>query len=159
MPINGFAHQSVMFSILGEEAMYLDIAETFRKRITALAGEGEKEDRFRKLMSAAEVQFRLNGQTEESDFMLTVPDSYTPEDIQLMADVILKALKDFGGPAVTVDKTEQQYRIIISNSHEPEIIGLRKTKGMSSMEVFKPIINGWAAPGRANPSLSRFYDD
>ncbi|MGI6009055.1 MAG: hypothetical protein ACOX8X_02885 [Methanomethylophilus sp.] len=148
-----------MFKILGEETLYISIADTFSKRLLALTGEGEKEDRFRELFSKTEVRYQLNGQTEESDFLLRVPDDYKPEDIQLMADVILDTLKKFNAPAVVVDDTEQQYRIVISNSHEPEIIGLKKDKNMSSYEVFKPIFEGWDAPGRANPSMSRYYSD
>ena len=43
---------------------------------------------------------------------------------------------------------------IISNNKEPEIIGLRKTPGMTSVEVFKPIFRDWVAPGKSNPYFS-----
>lgn len=148
-----------MWSILGEESDYLDIPYKFRDNLMKLVPEGEKGKRFAELMGKTEVEYMLNGQTEESCFMFRVPDEYTPDDIQLMADVIIESLKRFDGPAIVVDKTEQKYKILVSNNKEPQIIGLHKTPGMSSMEVFKPIIEGWASPGRANPSLSRFYRD
>ncbi len=148
-----------MWNILGGEALYLDIPEVFKKNLLAHVADDEKGKKFREFMDKTETEFLLNGQTEENCFILGVPDELTPEDIQLMADVILDTLKSFEGPAVTVDGTEQKYKIVISNNREPEIVGLRKTPGMSSMEVFKPIIYGWDAPGRANPSMSRFYSE
>lgn len=146
-----------MWNILGEDALYLDIPYKFQKNLLALVGEGERGDKFKEFMKETEVEFMLNGQTEENCFILKVPDDLGPDDIQLMADVVLESLKSFGGPAVTVDEVEQNYKVIISNNKEPELVGLRKTPGMSSLEIFKPIIYGWDAPGKANPSLSRYY--
>lgn len=73
----------------------------------------------------------LNGTTEESCFLITVPDEYTPEEIQTMADVIIRSIERFGQPPVTVDSSEQDYRIIINNAREPEIIGIAKDGGVS----------------------------
>ena len=148
-----------MWNILGEDALYLDIPYKFQKNLLALVKDDEKGQKFKEFMKKTEVEFMLNGQTEESCFILRVPDDLKPEDIQLMADVVLDSLKAFDKPAIMADETEQKYKIVISNNREPEIIGLHKTPGMSSMEVFKPIIYGWDAPGRANPSMSRFYSE
>ena len=75
---------------------------------------------FKEFMKKTEVEFMLNGQTEESCFILRVPDDLKPEDIQLMADVVLDSLKAFDKPAIMVDETEQKYKIVISNNREPE---------------------------------------
>ena len=142
-----------MFQIFGTECLYIDIADTFNKRLLALSSSDEKGAEFGDLFSKADTTYLLNGETEESCFIIRVPDEYTPEQIQMMADVIIRTITAFNAPPVTVDDVEQKYRINITNYHEPEIIGLRKTPGMSSMEVFKPIINSWAAPGRYNPNF------
>ncbi len=142
-----------MFKIFGTECLYIDIADTFSKKLLALSESDEKAKEFADLFSKADVTYLLNGTTEESCFIVRVPDEYTPEQIQLMADVVIRTITAYNAAPVVVDDTEQQYRINISNMHEPEIIGLRKTPGMSSFEVFKPIINGWAAPGRMNPNF------
>ena len=142
-----------MFKIFGTECLYIDIADTFSKQLLALSASDEKASEFADLFPKAEVQYLLNGETEESCFIIRVPDEYTPEQIQTMADVVMRTITAFNACPVTVDDVEQRYRINITNYHEPEIIGLRKTPGMSSMEVFKPIINSWAAPGRYNTSF------
>ena len=60
-----------------------------------------------------------------------------------MADVIMRAIEKFGQAPVTVDGREQNYRIIINNAKEPEIIGIAKDKDASSFSVFAPIIQNW----------------
>jgi len=142
-----------MWNILGEDALYVDLPYKFEKRIVELAKDDEKGKKFKDVMKKAEVEYILNGDTEESCFMIKVPDELKPEDIQMMADVILDALTSFGKPAILVDETEQKYKVVISNDEEPELLGIHKTPGMSSMEVFKPIIEGWDAPGKLNPKF------
>jgi len=140
-----------MFKILGKECLYIDIADTFDSQILALSAFDEKAEEFKGLYEKAENKYFLNGPTEESCFLITVPDEYTPEQIQTMADVIMRSIVRFGQAPVVVDKTEQKYRINIGNMHEPELIGLKKSANMSSMEIYKPIFASWAAEGRYNP--------
>ncbi|MDR1954578.1 MAG: hypothetical protein LBP82_01330 [Candidatus Methanoplasma sp.] len=144
-----------MWKILGIETIYIDIPNTVKSRLIELAGDGEKEVRFRDLLEMSKVMFLLNGETEESSFFITVPDDLCPEDIQLMADVILDIAKTAEFPFVEVKGTEQRYQVIITNNKEPELIGLNKTPGMSSVELFKPIIKAWDSRGRPNSS---FFD-
>lgn len=143
-----------MWEILGARTIYIDIPDTVKKRLAELAGEDDRAVRFRGLMERAEVMFLINGETEENTFFITVPDDLTPEDIQTMADVILDIAKTAEFPFVAVKNAEQRYRVIITNSKEPELIGLNKTPGMSSVEVFKPIIKSLDGRGRTN---SDFY--
>lgn len=132
-----------MFRIFGKECLYIDIADTFNSQLLALSSFDDKASDFGRLMKNADTKFLLNGTTEESCFYITVPDSYSPEDIQLMADVIMRAIEKFGQAPVTVDGREQNYRIIINNAKEPEIIGIAKDKDASSFSVFAPIIQNW----------------
>ncbi|MBR6037953.1 MAG: hypothetical protein IKP53_04290, partial [Candidatus Methanomethylophilaceae archaeon] len=81
-----------MWKILGEDAIYIDIPETWKRRMIALAGEGEKQDKFKKIVGESEVTYMLNGATEESCFIVRVPDDYTAEQIQLMADVVIRTI-------------------------------------------------------------------
>jgi len=146
-----------MFKILGEECLYIDIAPTFAKQILALSAFDEKAGEFAELFGKTEVTYLLNGSTEESCFIMNVPDEFTPEQIQLMADVVIRSINRFGQAPVVVDRTEQKYRINISNTHEPELIGLRKTPGMTSVEIFKPIFNSWGGEGRQNTHFGAEY--
>lgn len=146
-----------MWKILGKDALYLDIPNVWKARMLELAGEGEKADKFRDIVNRSEVTYMLNGTTEENTFFIRLPDEITPEEIQLLADVALDTLKAYGGPCVEVEGVVQRYKVIISNWHEPEIIGKNKTPGMSSGEVFKPIIQGLDSPGRMNPQFSDQY--
>ncbi|MDD2626788.1 MAG: hypothetical protein WCQ63_00335 [Methanomethylophilus sp.] len=147
-----------MWNVLGEEAIFIDIPYTFKSGMDRLAQKDEKGKKFREFLKDTDVQFLINGKTEENCFMLRVPDSLTPEDIQLMADVILEVAKSQGEKFIMADQTPQHFKVIISNSKEPELLGIHKTPGMSSMEVFKPIIQGWDAPGRQNTNTLKDDD-
>lgn len=138
-----------MWKILGEDAMFLDISAVFKARVAELADATEAAV-FGPLLEGSEVTFMINGETEVSTFFITVPDSYTPEDIQKMADVILGIAKAATCPMIAADSAEQRYQIIINNAKEPELIGLNKTPGMSSGEIFKPIFKALDSPGRLN---------
>jgi len=143
-----------MWEILGIKTIYIDIPNAVKSRLIELAGDGEKETRFKELMGRSEIMFLLNGETEENSFFITVPDDLTPEDIQLMADVVLNIAKAIEFPFVCVKDVEQRYQVIITNNKEPELIGLNKTPGMSSGEVFKPIIRSLGSKGRMNSSFN-----
>ncbi|MCL2317858.1 MAG: hypothetical protein FWC44_02215 [Methanomassiliicoccaceae archaeon] len=139
-----------MWKILGMRTIYIDIPNTVKERLAELSADKEKGEKFRELMDRSEIMFLLNGETEENSFYIKVPDELTPEEIQLMADVVLDIAKTVEFPFVSVGDIEQRYRIIISNNKEPELIGMNKTPGMSSVEVFKPIIKSWDGRGRSN---------
>jgi len=146
-----------MWKILGMKTIYIDIPNTAKNRLIDLAGEGEKETIFKDLMERSEMIFLLNGETEENSFFITVPGDLTPEDIQIMADVILEVAKTIEFPFIEVEGIEQRYRVIITNSKEPELIGMNKTPGMSSVEVFKPIIKSLDSRGRLNPEFNNRF--
>lgn len=143
-----------MWTILGENSIYLDISRTFKNKLLSLAKDDETGNRFRQLLEKTDVSFMINGETEENSFILKVPDEYTPEDIQFMAERTMAEIVENDAAPVSVNNVEQKYKIIISNNKEPELIGLRKTPGMSSVEVFKPIFGSWTAPGKSNPNTS-----
>ena len=147
-----------MSKILGRDAIYLDIPVVWKQRMLELSGEGEKADKFRDIVGKSEVTYLLNGISEEHTFFIKVPDEITPEEIQILADVALDILKASEDPCIEVEGVRQRYQVVITNWKEPEIIGQNKTPGMSSGEVFKPIIQGLDAPGRANPAFNdRFF--
>ena len=147
-----------MWKILGRDAIYLDIPVVWKQRMLELSGEGEKADKFRDIVGKSEVTYMLNGISEEHTFFIKVPDEITPEEIQILADVALDILKASEDLCIEVEGVRQRYQVVITNWKEPEIIGQNKTPGMSSGEVFKPIIQGLDAPGRANPAFNdRFF--
>lgn len=143
-----------MFSILGQEALYVELADVFKKRITELANPDDaKEREFLDILSESDVMYLFNAITEEHTFFIKVPKEVTPEQIQTMADASLAILGRTveETPCVAVDGVRQKYNVIITNYEEPEIIGLNKTPGYSAGEAFKPIFDSLASPGRANP--------
>ncbi|MDR2845959.1 MAG: hypothetical protein LBV63_01610 [Candidatus Methanoplasma sp.] len=139
-----------MWSILGKESIYIDIPQTAKDRLITLANERDNGERFGEMMERSDIVFLLNGETEESSFLITVPDDLTPDDIQLMADTVLDIVQNYDAHFIAVGGTEQRYKIIINNNKEPELLGLNKTPGMSSAEVFKPVFRSLDAPGRVN---------
>ncbi len=143
-----------MWKILGKDALYVEIPQVWKQRMLELAGDDEKSSKFKEIVEGAEVTYMLNGTTEEHTFFIRVPDDITPDDIQVLADVALDILKKSETPCIEIEGVRQRYQVIITNWHEPEIIGMNKTPGMSSGEVFKPIIQGLDGPGRLNSAFN-----
>ena len=148
-----FHHPPVMWKILGKEAMYLELADVWKARILELAADKEGYDEFKALMEKSEVLHLFNGSTEVHSFIVTVPDDYTPEQIQSMANVILAVAKDnMEMPFVEVEGKYQKCQVNITNEKEPELIGLNRTEGYASGKIFLPILTSLAGPGRMNES-------
>lgn len=143
-----------MWKILGKDALYVEIPQVWKQRMLELADDDEKSSKFKEIVEGAEVTYMLNGTTEEHTFFIRVPDDITPDDIQVLADVALDILKKSEAPCIEIEGVRQRYQVIITNWHEPEIIGMNKTPGMSSGEVFKPIIQGLDGPGRLNSAFN-----
>lgn len=146
-----------MWKILGSDAIYIDIASTWKRRMLELAGDDEKSRKFKDVVERSDVTYMLNGTTEENTFFIRVPEDITPEEIQILADVTLDVLKSIDYAPVEVEGQRQRYQVVITNWTEPEIIGKNKTPGFSSGEVFKPIIQGLNGPGRLNSQFNDGY--
>ncbi|MGI6471609.1 MAG: hypothetical protein ACOX1N_00835 [Candidatus Methanomethylophilaceae archaeon] len=142
-----------MWKILGKDAMYLDIPYVFAERMGELAGEEENADRFRSCLEESEIKFMINPETEECSFMIYIPEELTPEEIQNLAETALAVAQAYDAPFVTAENVEQRYKIVLTNSKEPELIGLNKTEGFSSGQVFMPIFDSLSKPGRLNPQF------
>ena len=143
-----------MWKVLGKEAMYLDIAPVWVERIIEMSKEYEGDDRFKELMEKAEVKHLFNGSTETHNMMIEVPKDYTPDDIQIMADMILSIAKDnIDTPFITLEDNYQKCQVIITNEEEPELLGLNRTEGYASGKIFLPILDSLTRPGRPNESM------
>lgn len=143
-----------MWKVLGKEAMYIEIAAVWTERIIELSKEYEGDEEFRKLMEGSEVKHLFNGSTETHNMMIEVPKEYTPDDIQMMADMILSIAKDnIDNPFITVDNNYQKCQVIITNEDEPELLGLNRTDGYGSGKIFLPILDSLTRPGRPNESM------
>ena len=143
-----------MWKVLGKEAMYIEIGPLWVERILELSEEYEGDERFKELMGKAEVKHLFNGSTETHNFMIEVPKDYTPDDIQMMADMILSIAKDnIEMPFITVDDAYQKCQVIITNDEEPELLGMNRTDGYGSGKIFLPILDSLARPGRPNESM------
>ena len=130
-----------MWKILGKDAMYIDIPYVFVERMGELAGEGDDADMFRSCLGESEIKFLINPETEECSFMIHIPEELTPEEIQNIAETALAVAQDYDAPLITAEDVEQRYKIIITNNKEPELIGLNKTEGFGSGQVFMPIFD------------------
>lgn len=142
-----------MWQILGVNALYVEFADMWKERMLEISEDRTDGKRFATLMKDVEVSHLFNGSTEIHTFMVELPDSVTPEDIQFLADEILDVAMDEEMDFITLEGEYQKCQVIFSNEHEPELIGLEKTEGFSSGAVFKPIIDGWDKPGRRNDGL------
>ena len=139
-----------MWQVLGVNAMYVEFADVWKRRMIEISEDREDGKRFRELMNNADVRHLLNGSTEEHTFMIDLPETATPEDIQFLADVILDVAKTSDFYFMALEGEYQPCQVIFSNEKEPEIIGLDKAEGYSAGAVFKPIVDGWSKPGRMN---------
>ncbi len=143
-----------MWKILGKEVIYIDIPVTWKERMLELAQDDDKGKEFKAILDASKVEYLFNPQTLEHTFFIRLEDDITPEQIQNMADVVLDTLKTLEIPVVEIEDTVQRYQVIITNYHEPELIGLNKTPGMSSGQVFMPIIKSLNSPGQLNQQFN-----
>ena len=143
-----------MWKVLGKEAMYIEIAAVWTERIIELSKEYEGDEEFKKLMDGSEVKHLFNGSTETHNMMIEVPKEYTPDEIQMMADMILSIAKDnIDTPFISVDGNYQKCQVIITNEDEPELIGMNRTEGYGSGKIFLPILDSLTKPGRPNESM------
>ena len=147
-----------MWKILGKEAIYIDIPVTWKERMIELVADDEKGKKFKEIVAKSKVEYIFNSQTEEHTFFIRLDDDITPEEIQILADATLDTLKALEIPVVEIEDVRQKYQVIITNYHEPEIIGLNKTPGMSSGQVFMPIIRSLDGPGQMNKENPRQYN-
>ena len=142
-----------MWKVLGKEAMYLDIGPVWVERILELSKDYEGDEKFKELMEGSEVSHLFNGSTETHNIMIEVPKEYTPEDIQIMADMILSIAKDnMETPFISLEDNYQKCQVIINNEEEPELIGMNRTEGYASGKIFLPILDSLTRPGRPNES-------
>ena len=142
-----------MWKILGADSLYLEFADVWRRRIIEIVSGTEHKDRFLELMNAAEVTYMMNGATEIHTFVVDLPESISPEDIQFLADRILNVAKTFEAPFVSLNDNYEKCQVIFTNEKEPEILGIDKKEGYSAGAVFKPILDGWGGAGRQNESF------
>lgn len=146
-----------MFSILGREALYVELADVFKQRMTELADPSDgKEAYFLEVLKDSDVTYMFNAIDETHTFFIRVPKEITPDQIQTMADASLQILGRTVEevPCVAVDDVRQRYNVIITNYEEPEIIGIHKTDGYSSGQVFMPIFDSLGKGGRPNPAFN-----
>jgi hypothetical protein len=136
-----------MWKILGSDALYLEFADVWRREISKIVNGRE---RFAELMEGADVRYMMNGATEVHTFMVELPDTLSPEDVQFLADEILGVANGFEHPFVSLNGEYEKCQVIFTTEREPEIIGLDKKKGISAGAVFQPILDAWGGAGKNN---------
>ena len=139
-----------MWKILGEDALYVEFADAWKRRISEIVSDTADGRRFNELMKEADVTYIMNGSTEEHTFIVELPETLSKDDIQFLADVILNVAKTFEFPFVSLNDMYEKCQVIFTTEKEPEIIGNDKTEGFSAGAVFAPIIEGWGGAGRNN---------
>ena len=143
-----------MWKVLEKEAMYIEIASVWTERIIELSKEYEGDERFCELMKDADVKHLFNGSTEIHNIVIEVPKGHTPDDIQMMADMILSIAKDnMEEPFISLEGNYQKCQVVINNDEEPELLGMNRTEGYGSGKIFLPILDSLTRPGRPNESM------
>lgn len=142
-----------MWKVLGVDAMYVEFADTWKERMMEIASERDGSGRFSELLEGSDVKHLFNGSTEIHTFMVDLPETMAPEDIQFLADEILDVARTADFDFVSLDGGYQKCQVIFSSEREPEILGMDKDEGYSAGAVFAPIVEGWTKPGRRNDSL------
>lgn len=143
-----------MWKVLGKKALYIDIGPVWTERILELSSEHKNREKFVELMNKTEVSHMFNGSTEVHSIILRLPEDCSPDDIQLMADIILEIAQDnINEPFISLNDGYQKCQVIIDSAKEPELIGLNRTEGFSSGKIFLPILDSLTKPGRPNESM------
>ena len=132
-----------MWQILGANAMYVEFADMWKYRMIEIAEDRADGKKFIELMKDVSIAHMLNGSTEIHTFYVEVPKSFTAEDIQFLADVILDVANDSEVPFISFEGEYQHCQVIFTNEEEPEIIGLDKAEGYSAGAAFMPVLQSW----------------
>jgi len=140
-----------MWKILGADALYLEFADVWKRRIVEIVSETDEGERFAKLMKDSDVKHLMNGETEVHTFLVEVPTDISGDDLQFLADVILNVAKTADFHFVSLNGGYEKCQVIFDAMREPEILGYDKAEGYSSGAVFAPILTGWGDAGRKNP--------
>jgi hypothetical protein len=135
---------------LGVNSLYLEFADVWKRRISEVVNEGDNGKRFDELMKDSRVMYIMNGETEEHTFMVELPETFSNDDIQFLADEILNVARTADFPFVSLNGNYERCQVIFDALKEPEIIGLDKKEGISAGAVFAPILEGWGGAGRRN---------
>jgi len=139
-----------MWQILGVNAMYVELADMWKYRMIEIAEDREDGKKFIELMKDVEVSHMLNGSTEIHTFYVELPESFSPEDIQFLADVILDVANTSEAPFISLEEEYQHCQVIFTNDKEPEIIGLDKAEGYSAGAAFMPVLTSWGKQPNQN---------
>ena len=139
-----------MWKILGVDALYVEFADVWKRRVIEVANEFDVGERFGELMKDAEVSYMMNGATEIHTFIAELPDTLSKDDLQFLADVILDIANNADFPFVSLNGVYEKCQVIFTTEKEPEILGMDKAEGFSAGAVFAPILEGWGGGGRKN---------
>lgn len=142
-----------MWKVLGVDALYVEFADVWKRRMKEISEDRDEHDRFVSLIDDAEIKHLFNGSTETHTFMVELPESIDPQDIQFLADEILDVARTADFDFMSLDGKYQRCQVIFESLREPEILGLDKAEGISAGAVFLPIVESWSKPGRRNDSL------
>jgi hypothetical protein len=142
-----------MWKILGEDALYVEFADVWKRRVIEIASEGENGERFREIMEPREVLYLFNGTNGLHSFNVEFPEDTDPKDLQFLADEILKIAEDVDRPFISLAGGYQKCQVVFTSEKEPELIGANKTEGYGSGKIFMPILESLCKPGRANDGM------
>lgn len=143
-----------MWKVMGREALYVEIADIWKEEIMAAAAKVEGGERFNEILADKEVTHLFNASTLFHTFSVELPEDMPAEDIQFMADVLLKiANSDPDNYFISLRDEYQPCQVVFSGFREPELIGLNKTEGYGSGNYFMPIIQSLSQPGKRNESM------
>lgn len=138
---------------MGVDALYVEFADLWKKRIIEIASEREGGDRFRELMEPRDVLHLFNGTNGLHSFNVEFPEDTDPKDLQFLADVILGIANDTEQHFISLGGAYQKCQVVFTSDREPELIGANRTEGYGSGKIFMPILESLAKPGRANNSM------
>lgn len=141
-----------MWKILGVDSLYLEFADVWKRRIVEVVAEdGGDGEKFASIMKDSDVRYMMNGETEIHTFLVEVPVDISGDDLQFLADEILRVAKTADFPFISLNGQYEKCQVIFDANREPEILGLDKAEGYSAGAAFAPILNGWGGAGRQNP--------
>lgn len=142
-----------MWKVLGKKAFYVELGNVWKEEMMAIASKMECGERFNAIFGPAKVTHLFNGSTMFHTFDVELPEDIPADDIQFLADAVLDiANADLDRYFVSLEDKYQPCQVVFSGIREPEILGLNKTEGYGSGNVFMPIVQSLSQPGRRNES-------
>lgn len=117
-----------MWKVLGDPTVMIKAGDVWEEKLFALSKKKKGSERFRELMSEAEIVYRFDPMAEVHCFFVQMPTKTEMEELEFLKDFILKLHKGAKVPVIEFNDEPQKFTIVLTAESEKDIHEMRKEK-------------------------------